>query len=89
MVAFYSEHCASSWEENFEAEEREGQVEKDRIRREREKTMKTGEQRRGAKKFSVAFWVLKRELEAEKSEIFIEIRRLFHSFSGRDCGESK
>lgn len=46
MVIFYSEHWASSQEENFEGEEREGQAEKDRLRRKREKTMKTGEQRR-------------------------------------------
>lgn len=43
----------------------------------------------GAKKFSVAFWVQKRELEAEKSEIFIEMRKLSYSFPGIDCGESK
>lgn len=44
---------------------------------------------REAKKFSVAFKAQKRELEAEKSELFIEIRKLFYSFPGRDCGESK
>lgn len=50
--------------------------------------METSKQRRGAEKFSVAFWVQKRELEAE-SEIFVEIEKLFYSFSGRDCGEFK
>lgn len=33
VVAFYSEHWTSSWEGNFEGEEREKQVEKDKRRR--------------------------------------------------------
>lgn len=54
----------------------------------REHWKQVSREKRGAENFFVAFWVQKRELEAE-SEIFAEIEKLFYSFSGKDHGNFK